>query len=215
MLIWLAACNVDRAPVVLPVRHEASSAQVTPSDGVEVQLDTAEIQIADFRFEGPASASWRFPSPFASAWAHPGHDFAGQVGGELVGTFALDLIGEGGPLGDADCFEGTYATARFDITGPVVFTGTATVDGVSRPFAFEYDADDDISGLPFEGVLDPEVARTTVLAVDLGQMLSFVDWRTPDDDGDGVLTLADGVVANTFPFGVLSTASFSMNLESP
>lgn len=214
VVLWLASCAVDRQLVQVPVREVGSASEFSPESGVDVRIDRAVLHVADFRFEGPATASWSLPSLSSTAWAHPGHDFAGEVGGELVGTFEVDVLGEERELGIAECFEGTYATARFDLRGPVELEGIATVDGQDRPFRFHFEAEEDISGVPFEAVIEPG-DPSVLLAIDLEHALSFVDWRTPDDDGDAVLTLSDGQIANTFTFGVHSTATYTMNLERP
>ena len=51
-----------------------------------------------------------------------------------------------------------------------------------------------------------------LLTVDLAHALSFVDWRSPDEDGDGLLTEADGVNANTVTFGLLATPTYALTL---
>lgn len=53
-----------------------------------------------------------------------------------------------------------------------------------------------------------------MLGVDLAHALSFVDWTTPDADGDGALTEADGALANTVLFGVVATPTFTLTLEN-
>lgn len=214
VVLWLVACLVDRVLVPVPVAVVGSVGVFEPEPGIVVRVDRAVLHAADFRFEGPATASWSLPGLSSTAWAHPGHDFAGQVGGELLGTYTIDALTTFEELAVADCFEGIYATARFDLVGPVEIEGVTSVDGELRSFRFTYDADEDVSGVPFEAVIEAD-SPGAVLHIDLEHALSFIDWRTPDTDGDFVLTVADGAIANTLPFGVQSTASYTMTLESP
>jgi len=211
IVFWLVACLVDRAMVQVPVVHQGGEGSFETEDGIAIELEEAVFQVADFRFEGPANESAWLPSLSTNAWAHPGHGFAGQVGGELLGNFTLDLLDDH-ELAVADCFEGTYATGRFDLRGEVRLSGQARVDGSWRPFHFVYEADESIRNVPFEGEIAPG-EHSASLAIDLQHALSFVDWHTPDD-GDGVLTLEDGALANTLPFGVQSTATYTLSLET-
>lgn len=218
LLPLLAGCAQDRTLLSVPVHLSPSSSTLELADGVTVELTTASLTLSDLRLEAPAEAasvlrSW---SLIPTAHAHPGHDFAGDVAGELTGTWAADLLGEDTPLGEAACYDGEYATARLHLLpDPVaVLAGTATVQGQARAFSFELAPDQEITGLPFEANLDADAPPSGIaLSVDLGHSLSFVDWTTPDDDGDDLLTTADGELGNTVLFGVVSSPSFSVTLE--
>jgi hypothetical protein len=162
-------------------------------------------------------AAWKRWSLIGTAHAHPGHDFAGGVVGELTGTWTVDLLAPDLELGIADCYEGDYATGRITaLPDPVaVVEGTATVGDTTSPFRFESAPDQEITGIAFDAVIDAAFPPTGIgLTVDLGHALSFVDWATPDGDDDGVLTSADGTIANSFSFGVVSTPTWQLRLET-
>lgn len=233
-MIFLLACAEDRALLTVPVSFEGSPADVAPVDGVTVALTEATVTLSDLRLEGPdalaqrggggekqgppsrrsgsvasqgAPVSW-IARLVPAAAAHPGHDFAGDVAGELLGMWTLDLLADN-TLGDAACYDGEYATGRVSILSPAVFAGTAIVDGVATPFRFEVAPDQEITGLPFVTTFAGS-PRTIVLGVDLAHALSFVDWRTLDADGDDTLTTADGAIANTALFGVVATPTWTL-----
>jgi hypothetical protein len=218
LLPLVIGCAEDRTLLSVPVHLSPSPTTLALADGVTIELTTASLTLSDLRLEAPAETasvrrSW---SLIPTAHAHPGHDFAGEVAGELTGTWAIDLLGEDTPLGEAACYDGAYATARLHLLPePVaVLEGTATVDGQARPFSFAVAPDQEITGLPFEATLDADAPPAGIaLSVDLAHALSFVDWTTPDDDGDDLLTTADGELDNTVLFGVVSSPTFSVSLE--
>ncbi len=218
VILMALACVDDRALLTVPVATSTSASELSPADGVTVTLTRAELTLSDLRMEGPATTALRWAPPrlIATAHAHPGHDFAGQVGGELVGTWTLDLLAAPVDLGAASCYTGAYATARLNLepSPGVTLEGVATTLGGDVPFRFVVEPDQEVTGVPFEVVLDEAAPPEGVtLAVDLEHALSFVDWATPDTDGDGALTTADGSLANTVLFGVVATPTFTLNLE--
>lgn len=218
LLLLLAGCAGDRALLSLPVHVSPSVAAFDLDEGVSVELSAASLTLSDLRLEGPAQTASRLRSwPLIStAHAHPGHDFAGDVVGELTGTWTVDLLGPDTALGDAACYEGDTATARLSLLPEpaAIIEGTATVDGAPRSFAFSLAPDQEITGLPFQATLDAAAPPAAfALSVDLAHALSFVDWRTPDEDGDDLLTTADGELGNTVLFGVVSSPSFTLVLE--
>lgn len=218
LLVLLSGCAEDRALLALPVTVSPSPGEVEPAAGVSVTLTTASLTLSDLRLEAPAQTARRLPLPFVStAHAHPGHDFAGDVAGELVGTWTLDLLGVATELGAASCYEGSYATGRVDVepAPAVTLEGTATTSGGDVPFRFVVAPDQEVTGIPFEVELDADAPPSGLaLAVDLAHALSFVDWTTPDADGDGALTEVDGALANTVLFGVVATPTFTLTLEN-
>lgn len=219
MLVWMGACVADRVLLGVPVEVEPAVATVTPGDGVEITVTRATVTLQDLRLEGPADTTasvWPSLWPISSAHAHPGHDFEGGLQGELAGTWAVDLLVGVPELGLADCYDGAYATARFRLPAgaAVQLEGTARVDGTDRSFALEVFPDREITGIPFEVTMAADAPPTRmVLTSDLTHALSFVDWRTPDGDADGVLTTADGALENTVTFGVVSTPAWTLTLE--
>lgn len=215
----LAGCADDRALLPVPVTVTPSAAEVQPAEGVTATLTAASMTLTDLRLEAPAETARRGPIlPFISpALAHPGHDFAGDVAGELVGTWTLDLLAGPTALGSASCYEGSYATGRVGIlpSPSVLLEGTATTLAGEVAFRFTLEPDQEITGIPFAVELDADAPPAGItLGVDLGHALSFVDWATPDGDGDGLLTEADGVLANTVLFGVVATPTFTLALEN-
>ncbi len=208
------ACAPGRTVVQVPVAFAPSSPDVVPGDGVSIALDDASVTVAHLRLESPPdpTARWRLPSLISTAVAHPGHDFAGGVSGELLGTWTLDLLGDPVPLGSATLQDGAYATARLQVEASPVLTmsGTATVDGDPIPFGLEAAIAQEITGIPFDLTLDPETPpEALTLSVDLDHALSFVDWRT-DPGADGLLTIDDGAVGHTLTFGVVSTPTWTL-----
>lgn len=218
LLPLLAGCAEDRTLLGVPVHVAPSSSTLELAEGVTVELTTASLTLSDLRLEAPAETasvrrSW---SLIPTARAHPGHDFAGAVAGELTGTWTVDLLGEDTPLGEAACYDGAYATARVHLLPEplAVLEGIATVQGEARAFSFGLAPDQEITGLPFAVTLDADAPPSGItLSVDLSHALSFVDWTTPDDDGDALLTTADGELGHTVRFGVVSSPSFSITLE--
>jgi hypothetical protein len=212
----LSACAPEqRASLSVPVEAGGDAASFV-TDDVEITLSEARIELSDLRLERPPEVSlrWRL-APIPVAWAHPGHDFSGDTSGELLGDWSVNLLGEPAYLGDALCYEGSYATGRVGLAGEpaLVLAGVALTPSGARDFAFEVQLDDEISGIPFQHELSADSPPSGIgLSVKLAAMLGFVDWDTPDDDGDDILTTADGALGNSVPFGVMSTASYSLEL---
>ena len=219
VLLACGACTADRALLEIPVTIAPSADTVTTDDGVALTLTTASYTLSDLRFEYPADTTasvMRLLSPTPVAHAHPGHDFAGGVGGELLGTWTVDLLAGPIDLGAASVYDGAFGTGRLTLPegGVVRLQGAASTADGARAFAFEVAPDAAVTGIPFQVTLDAEhPPRAIVLSVDVGHALSFVDWSTPDEDADGVLTTADGLLTNTVSFGVVATPSFTLQLE--
>jgi hypothetical protein len=208
-LLLLAACAQDqRETLMVPVQATGlGEAVVVTEDDVEVQLDEAWIVLADLRLEAPST----------SAAKHPGHDFSGATSCELLGSWELDLLAEPVVLGDATCLDGELATGRLVLaaTPALLLAGKAVLpDAAERSFSFELDLDDEVTGIPVEAWLDAAAPPAGItVGVAPQAMLSFVDWSSADSDGDETLTTADDLLGNTVPFGAVSTASFSIDIE--
>jgi hypothetical protein len=213
-MFWLAACTVDQPALVgVPVSAGGAWTGAATLDGVPVRLDEASVTFADLRLKAPAAPVVRFGGFGAAAWAHPGHDFAGDVVGELLGSFTVDLLGEDTPIGEATCYAGATETATIQLAGEVRLVGVATVDGVDRPFRLIVTEDTLVDGIPFEATIAAESPSPLLVLADPAELLSHVDLRTPDADGDGALTIADGVVENTLRFGARSVLAWSITAE--
>ncbi len=209
LFVALAACHPDsRQPLSLPVLVASQdAASFTAEDGTQVSLDEAWIVLSDLRLEAPAS----------TAAKHPGHDFSGATSCELLGSWELDLLSGPTELGSASCFDGQLATGRLELAADpaLVLAGTATPAGAeARDFEFRLVLDDEITGIPFDHWLDAaEPPAGLELGISPASMLSWADWRSVDTDEDGILTESDDLLGNTVPFGVVSTASYSLTLE--
>jgi len=209
LLLPLAACaHEQRESLTIPVQAASQEdATVTTDDGVEVQLDTAWIVLADLRLEAPSSVDAK----------HPGHDFSGATSCELLGSWELDLLGDPVELGEALCLDGELATGRVVLSAAptLLLAGAAFLpDATERAFSFELDLDDEITGIPVEAWLDAAAPPDSiVVGVHPQTMLSFVDWWSEDSDVNGTLTITDDLLGNTVPFGAVSTTSFSIDIE--
>jgi hypothetical protein len=221
---WMVAvlatgCGFEtRVELEVPVRAgSAGDGAAFEAGGGAVTLSEATITFADLRLEEPpetdVAAILQALSPISVAHAHPGHDFPGAVGCELLGSYTVDLLAEASEIGAGLCYSGAYATGRVALSGAAAVLAGTWDDGAGdvRPFRFEVPADQEIVGIPFEVTIDPEAPPEAIaLAFDPALALAFVDWADPDSDGDGVLTLADDPWVHTVAFGVVSTPSWSL-----
>lgn len=191
VLVVMEGCTLgSRSALGVPV--VAGAAGDAPPG---VTWTEATITFSDLRLEEPpqATASWGLVQ---AAYAHPGHDYPGDVAGELLGTFTVDLLAPDVTLGTADCYTGAYATGR------VALTGTAAVlagDRDGAPFRFEIAADQEIVGIPFEVTLSGDAPPEAIaLRFDPAAALSFTDWDAPE------------TWQNTVTFGVVATPTWSL-----
>jgi hypothetical protein len=181
-------------------------------EGRTVELTEATVGLSYLRMMEPSAASEL--ALFAPLWmgglalAHPGHDDAGDVAGELPGTWSVDLLAEPTELGVASLFEGTYAEAEIDYAGPTVLAGT--VDG--RAFRFEVEPTQTLTAIDFQAEVAAGDALVLQLEIDAAWALSFVDFDADDTDGDGVLTEVDGDVAERILFGLHSNAGYALSV---
>lgn len=96
-----AGCEgTDAARVALPLVVDGTEArEVVTADGWSVALDEARLAIADVRLRrgGEEHASWLTPLSrwlIPSAHAHPGHTVGGDVVGEALGRYRIDLLAD-------------------------------------------------------------------------------------------------------------------------
>lgn len=196
LMLAVSGCTVaDRALVEIPVRVGGTGA-LPPG----VTLTEATVTFSDLRLEEPpASTAWlERLSGVSAAYAHPGHDYPGDVAGELLGTFTVDLLAADASLGVAPCYEGTFATGRVAVAGTVaVLAGEH--DGAS--FRFEVAAEQEIIGIPFAVTLDDAAPWSSIdLRFDPARALSFVDWGAPEEWNNEAL------------FGVVATPTWSLEV---
>lgn len=218
-LAILAACGAP-APVLrdVPVQGggdlvQGETVATFELDGAAVQLDLVRVQVTDLRLQAPPEATaarrWTLPGV---AHAHPGHDFTGDVMGELLGTWDLDLLAAPVELGTAACYSGDYETARLQV-GTARLQGSLARDGVDLPFDLVLDlAQAEVTGIPLSWTLADEGAAPTLVLTGAPQtMLAAAALaQAVDTDGDGQLTLSDGTLANSAPFGLLTTPAWTV-----
>jgi hypothetical protein len=212
-LLALACGYDDRLLLDIPFFATPAPAAWTLDDGTAIALTVATVELADVRLESPAEAvAWSF-SLLPTALAHPGHDFAGDVGGELLGTFRVDLLADEVQLGVGRVYEGDYATGRVRLTAtPASFAGTVTLpDQTTLPFRFEPTLDREVTEIDLVGSVDEAAPpRRVDLTLDAAAALSFVDWTT-SPGADGALDDADGALSATVPFGVAATPAWHIS----
>lgn len=213
-LLLLLACVEDRDLLEVPVTALPAEAELAPAEGVLVHLEEAMVSLGALRIDAPSELV-RF-SVIRTARAHPGHGSTGGVVGELLGAQTLDLLGEATELGALMLYEGEAAEARLELLPEPAWSlaGTAEVDGELRSFSFSLAPDEEVTGVPFEHTVDAEAPPSRItLSLDLDHALSFVDWRTPDEDGDAQLTELDGDLLETAHFGLVATPTYALTLE--
>lgn len=212
--LLLLACVGGRALLSVPAQLNPGEAELNLGDGVTLTLEEATVSVDALRIDGPTAVAglpW-----VRAAYAHPGHGGSGEVMGELLGPWSLDLLGEGAALGEALIYEGEAASARLSLgaTPGARLRGVAEVDGEARDFDLAFTESIEITEIPFSHVIEAEAPpEALTLSADLAHALSFVDWRAPDEDGDDLLTEADGATAETLTFGLSATPTWTLFLE--
>ncbi len=201
--LMLLACISDRGVVEVPV-HAVPSAQGSfQAGGADVQLEWATLRLQDVGFEEPDSLSLlHLLNPISAAHAHPGHELDGDLAGEILGTWTLDLLGEPVLLGSAQLFEGDLATAHFDLH-QVELRGTATLDGTATPFTWTLDFDEEVAGIDAPLSIDADAPPASLcLSIDTAGLLSRAAWNEEP-----------AVLENTLRFGALSTANYTLETQ--
>ncbi len=209
--------------VTLPVTASGSELRqpVTNAEGWTVTLSTFRLAIADIEFtiEGETHASlesrvgdWLIPS----AHAHPGHYAGGEVTGELLGNFVLDLVGDDQPLGEGTLLTEDYNGANLhfriadesdglDADDPLL-GHTAFIEGDASKgdqivsFTVTIDVADgtEMVGAPFELTVTEETKGTIMLQVrtldpsEGDTLFDGLDFGALDEDGDNIATIEPG-----------------------
>jgi hypothetical protein len=134
LALGLGACASAEEPprVELPVGVGGGGiATVQTNLGYEVTLSEARLVIDDVEFaiagETHAASLWKRSMDWLipAAHAHPGHYQGGDITGELLGHFVLDLLGnEDNDFGLATLIVGRYQSSNFTF-------GVATRDDVA------------------------------------------------------------------------------------
>ena len=212
--LLLVGCVADR-----PLRTvDVTLATLSPADDIE--LHSASLGIAAVVLEGPALVLRPLDLVLPLAHAHPGHGATGAVVGELLGPGPVDLLHPPARLGVAEIYAGAVASGRIrlDADVPLVLEGTARHPDTGAPVAFSVhqQLDAEVTGLTLEATVPGRGAPPSLqLTVDLDSALSFVDWSSEDLDADGRLTEADGTFRDAVTFGLVSTHTWSLTLETP
>jgi hypothetical protein len=152
------------------------------------------------------------------AHAHPGHFQGGEIMGELLGKFVIDLYGDATQLlGQATLLTGTYESANFSLSratpddaltagDPLLghtaeLLGVARKDGRETSFVALIDSPEDrmITGVPSElrvAGTSTSGLRLRLLLRDLEEqdtLFDDIDFTTLDARGDGSVELREGV----------------------
>jgi hypothetical protein len=197
LLLFASGCATGREPLSFDLSFDAQSGCDTVQ--LHVPMERLWLQQPPDLVVG----SW---SPFASAWAHPGHDPAGDVTGEVIGPWDLDPCGPAAELGVGLGYDSEVASGELILRGRATLVGA--LDGL--PVDLDLDLDHPVTGIPlFADLHDGDRVR---LAVDLDFVLSFLS--VDDTDGDGVLTIADDGVAASFTYALTNPNAWSLQLES-
>ncbi len=225
---WASAVALAAACAVAPGRGELQATVVAvpvsettwqDADGNLFELQHASIALENLYLHergNTRAASWSPMGLFVgTAYAHPGHDDSGDVAGELLGSWPIDLLGGETELGQAILFEGALASATLGLADAAVVLQGAVTDpsGTVRPFDFEVWPSQDLTGLPFDAAFSATERPTLHVEVDAAWILSFVDWQADDTDGDGVLTEADADLEALVLFGVHSTGAYGVRVS--
>jgi hypothetical protein len=198
MMWWLLlACTQGRAPLTFVAELEAADCG---------EVDALTLPLEHLWLQQPALASVR-PSAVGLAHAHPGHDPAGDVTGEILGPWVLEPCVHTTSLGTGRGYRGDVGSGQLLLLGTAVLH--AEVDGL--PVRLEAELDDPVSGVALQAELtDGATAR---LAFDPWLTLSVLP--TVDTDGDGQLTTADEGALASFRYGLTNPNSWTLTLETP
>ncbi|MCB9655810.1 MAG: hypothetical protein H6729_16920 [Deltaproteobacteria bacterium] len=189
------ACASSEEPqrIALPVAIDASGIGIVTNDlGYAVELYEARVMVTDFTFalQGEAHAMSRSiwqqiaDGLMPRAYAHPGHDQAGDITGELRGRFLLNWLRDGSAptraeaaLGRAELLPGLYKSANFTFVQATEDDGlsaddpilghTAILRGFATPVATEQTTTSttkqpDRIPLPFVAVIDAPEGRLLI-----------------------------------------------------
>jgi len=211
--------------VELSVVVDASGIGTVDTDlGYRVELTEVRVAIEDLVFtiagESHTASLWERISDLfvATALAHPGHHQAGDVTGELRGSFVLDWLGgDGGEIGRATLLPGQYTAANFTFSrgsveaeldeGDPLIGHTAILEGTatngSEPIGFVIVLDSpegrELVGAPFEASVRENstgrLALRFVTADPLEQDTVFdgLEFEALDADDDGQVRIEPNV----------------------
>lgn len=233
--LCLAACAAkEPAPLSVPLRWAPAALEAALRAGeqeVTVEISEGSITFADLRLHAPPETAARWQPAdllMGRAWAHPGHDPAGDVQLEALGTWTEAVPGPAPAEAEADAeelgtlsgLEGEIASASLRLSPDVAQRLAATLRSgeLTLPVDVALTLDDPISGLPVAATLAADAPPDTIslrfdLAVALQPLLDSGPLDALDSDGDGVITEADTAADNSLRFGLLSPNSWSVTVD--
>lgn len=155
ILLLFACSESEEAPTVArDVQVDGSGVEVVTTDlGYAVTLSRARTTSDGLAFVRQQVLARRGPFDWlvGTAHAHPGHDGAGEVIGELPGQFAIDWLADDGRLlGTATVLSGGFDSARLTLVGAVELVGIASKEGEDFEFAVTIGFDEPtlVEGIP-------------------------------------------------------------------
>lgn len=161
MLLLLSACSLDgRAFFELPVTLSTDAVEDEAIELTEATLGFSDLRL---RHHDQFALNW-----IPTAYAHPGHEAAGDVVGELLGTWSIDLLDGPTELGVASAIEGPVSWADATLAGPAL-TLAGTRHG--EPFDVVLDGRNVLRDLVVAGELNTSGAQALHLNVDLAGAL--------------------------------------------
>ena len=204
LLLTITACVAppNRELLSVPVQFVAAERSYATSAGGTLSLTRAELSLADLHLHSLTDDPTT-PSTYTT------------VSGELLGQWAIDLIGSGQPLGSIDVYEGDLETASLQLLGAPTYSleGThTTASGDTVTFQFTGPLNEEVYGIPLHDTLDADLTPSLLTVhFNLLHALSYVDWSRAQ--ADRPLTLADQPTRNAVNFGVLSVPSWELRFE--
>lgn len=228
-ILAIGVCSPEgEEPVqrTLPVTASGEGIEaVVNAEGWTVTLSTFRLAISDIEFtiEGDTHAS-REPSLFERivprAMAHPGHYAGGDVTGELLGNFLLDLLSGEQSLGEATLLtedyngmnlhfrtaDGSDGLASDDPlnghTAEIAGAATSGVRTIHFTAILDVAAGTEMVGGPFELVLTEETEGILVLRAltrdpfEGDTLFDGIDFGALDEDADDTVQIAPGSAAH-------------------
>lgn len=235
----------EPARVTLPVEASGEGLEeITNDEGWTVTLSVFRLAISDIEFtiEGDthaSSAPGLLDLLIPSAYAHPGHYAGGEVTGELLGDFLLNLMDKEQSLGDGTLLVEDYngANIYFRTTDEsdgldkddvllghtAHIEGSATKDDVTISFTAILDVEDgtQMVGAPFELTVAEETSGTLTLQVltldpfEGDTLLDGLDFEALDEDDDNVVLIEPGSDAhNVFMKTLIRHDHYNVAFES-
>jgi hypothetical protein len=208
-LLLILGCIDGRDPVDVPVTFEADSMEGLDAS---LTLDRLTVELSNLRLLGaPDPFAWLpTPSLLPAAYAHPGHDFAGSVRAELLGTHVVDALAGPTLMGIAEGYTGDVATSRIELASATLIGSYRSLGG-DLAIDVVVPLERSLSGLPVGTEIDLASPNAYALHFSTQDALAFVVFE--DENDDGALTEADTAFFNTLVFGLSSLDAWTLELQ--